>query len=210
MSASNKKKLRKEEYAEQLTKRQQQEQKEVKKTKLITSLFIVGLALILVAFAVISVKNFITSSGIVGKMTTVATVGEHKITLTDFNYYYVDLVNETTSEWYSSAEQYAETMGMTAEEVLSTMMGVDVSKPLTELIYDETTGQTWADYLVDEALAKARRDYILYDAAKAAGFENLKGHRSVGGMRASIYNAMPIEGVEALVDFMKKFEAENA
>ncbi len=46
-------------------------------------------------------------------------------------------------------------------------------------------------------------------AAKAAGFENLKGHRSVGGMRASIYNAMPIEGVEALVEFMKKFEAEN-
>ena len=45
--------------------------------------------------------------------------------------------------------------------------------------------------------------------AKAAGFENLKGHRSVGGMRASIYNAMPIEGVEKLVLFMKKFEAEN-
>ena len=46
--------------------------------------------------------------------------------------------------------------------------------------------------------------------AKAAGFENLKGHRSVGGMRASIYNAMPIEGVKALVEFMKKFEEENA
>jgi phosphoserine aminotransferase len=45
--------------------------------------------------------------------------------------------------------------------------------------------------------------------AKAAGFENLKGHRSVGGMRASIYNAMPIEGVQKLVEFMKKFEEEN-
>lgn len=45
--------------------------------------------------------------------------------------------------------------------------------------------------------------------ARAAGFENLKGHRSVGGMRASIYNAMPIEGVEALTAFMRKFEAEN-
>ena len=45
--------------------------------------------------------------------------------------------------------------------------------------------------------------------AKAAGFENLKGHRSVGGMRASIYNAMPVEGVEKLVEFMKKFEKEN-
>ena len=45
--------------------------------------------------------------------------------------------------------------------------------------------------------------------AKEAGLENLKGHRTVGGMRASIYNAMPIEGVEALVAFMKKFEEEN-
>lgn len=45
--------------------------------------------------------------------------------------------------------------------------------------------------------------------AKAAGLENLKGHRTVGGMRASIYNAMPYEGVEALVTFMKKFEEEN-
>ena len=47
-------------------------------------------------------------------------------------------------------------------------------------------------------------------AAEAAGFVNLKGHRSVGGMRASIYNAMPIAGVEALVAFMKQFEEENA
>ena len=53
-------------------------------------------------------------------------------------------------------------------------------------------------------------DAKLVAEAKAAGFENLKGHRTVGGMRASIYNAMPKEGVEALVAFMKKFEEENA
>ena len=46
--------------------------------------------------------------------------------------------------------------------------------------------------------------------AEAAGLVNLKGHRTVGGMRASIYNAMPLEGVKALVAFMKKFEEENA
>ena len=46
--------------------------------------------------------------------------------------------------------------------------------------------------------------------AAEAGFVNLKGHRTVGGMRASIYNAMPKEGVEKLVEFMKKFEEENA
>ena len=46
--------------------------------------------------------------------------------------------------------------------------------------------------------------------AEAAGLVNLKGHRTVGGMRASIYNAMPYEGVKALVEFMKKFEKENS
>ena len=56
----------------------------------------------------------------------------------------------------------------------------------------------------------AEKDAAFVKAAAAEGLVNLKGHRSVGGMRASIYNAMPIEGVKKLVDFMKKFEAENA
>ena len=55
----------------------------------------------------------------------------------------------------------------------------------------------------------AELDAKFVKEAKAVGLENLKGHRSVGGMRASIYNAMPKEGVEALVAFMKKFEEEN-
>jgi len=52
-------------------------------------------------------------------------------------------------------------------------------------------------------------DKKFIDEAKKAGFVNLAGHRSVGGMRASIYNAMPMEGVKALVDFMKAFEKNN-
>ena len=55
----------------------------------------------------------------------------------------------------------------------------------------------------------AELDAKFVKEAKAAGIENIKGHRSVGGMRASIYNAMPIEGVQALVDFMRAFEAAN-
>ena len=47
-------------------------------------------------------------------------------------------------------------------------------------------------------------------AAKAAGLDGLKGHRSVGGMRASIYNAFPVEGVDALIACMRQFEAEHA
>ena len=55
----------------------------------------------------------------------------------------------------------------------------------------------------------AELDAEFVKAAKAAGLENLKGHRTVGGMRASIYNAMPKEGVETLVKFMKEFETEH-
>jgi phosphoserine aminotransferase len=53
------------------------------------------------------------------------------------------------------------------------------------------------------------KDAAFVKAAGDAGFLNLKGHRSVGGMRASIYNAMPIEGVEKLVQFMDRFEKDN-
>jgi phosphoserine aminotransferase len=58
--------------------------------------------------------------------------------------------------------------------------------------------------MVDETL---HGQFIL--EAEAAGLSSLKGHRSVGGMRASIYNAMPIEGIEALIDFMKVFESKT-
>lgn len=53
------------------------------------------------------------------------------------------------------------------------------------------------------------RNKLFLEQAKERGFEFLKGHRSVGGMRASLYNAMPLEGVRALVDFMKEFEADQ-
>ena len=54
------------------------------------------------------------------------------------------------------------------------------------------------------------QDAEVVAATKAAGFDNRKGHKSVGGLRASIYNAMPKEGVEALVEFLKQYEAQHA
>ena len=56
----------------------------------------------------------------------------------------------------------------------------------------------------------AALDKKFVEEAKAAGLENLKGHRTVGGMRASLYNAMPKEGVQRLVDFMAAFEKREA
>ena len=58
-------------------------------------------------------------------------------------------------------------------------------------------------------LAKPDLDATFLEEAQAAGLTNLKGHRSVGGMRASIYNAMPLAGVRALVDFMAEFERRH-
>ena len=58
--------------------------------------------------------------------------------------------------------------------------------------------------IVDESLHPR-----FIDQAEVAGLSSLKGHRSVGGMRASIYNAMPIEGIEALINFMKDFESKT-
>ena len=57
--------------------------------------------------------------------------------------------------------------------------------------------------------ASKELDAEVIAATKKAGYDNLKGHKSVGGLRASIYNAMPKEGVEALVAFLKQFEAEH-
>jgi phosphoserine aminotransferase len=58
-------------------------------------------------------------------------------------------------------------------------------------------------------LADAELDALFLQQSDALGLKNLKGHRSVGGMRASIYNAMPEEGVDALISFMRDFEKEN-
>ena len=63
--------------------------------------------------------------------------------------------------------------------------------------------------VITDPVKKEELEAKFVKEAKVAGLENLKGHRSVGGMRASIYNAMPKEGVIALVNFMKKFESEN-
>ena len=58
-------------------------------------------------------------------------------------------------------------------------------------------------------LSDSELDKLFLEESEACGLLNLKGHRSVGGMRASIYNAMPIEGIHALIDFMKDFEQRN-
>ena len=169
MSASSKKKIRKEQEAEILTQRQQKEQKEAKKLKLITTAFIAGLALILAIFIGVMIVDGMKSTGAVGNWTTVATIGDHKLSLAEFNYYYVDAVNETASEMNSISE-YADSMSMTVNEAIMDIYGIDVTKPISQLTNIQT-GKNYGDELIEKALNDAARDYALYDAAKAAGFK---------------------------------------
>lgn len=82
---------------------------------------------------------------------------------------------------------------------------LDQSKLLTGTVEKQYRSLMNIPFVTDSA----EKDAAIVAATKAAGFENLKGHKSVGGLRASTYNAMPKDGVEALVDFLKKYEAEH-
>ncbi len=154
MSASSKKQLRKEQNAAKLTDKQLAAQKEAKQTKLITAAFVAVMAIILVVAIVVGVKQTITSQGILEKNTTAMTIGEHKLSNAEMNYFFMDAVNN----FYSSYGSYA------------SMFGLDVTKPLNEQIVDEATGSTWADDFLDSAKNSAVSVYTMADAAEAAGY----------------------------------------
>lgn len=155
MSASSKKKLRNAQAAEKMTERQLQEQKEAKKLKIYTIVFVAVLVVLIVAAVWTAVSKTITGSGILERNTTAMTVGEHEISAAELNYFYVDAVNE----FYSQYGSYA------------SMFGLDVTKPLNEQIISEEDGTTWADNFMETAKYNIQTTYALANAAKAAGYE---------------------------------------
>ena len=96
----------------------------------------------------------------------------------------------------------------------------EINKNKADKLYDAIDRSNFYNNPVDKecrswmnvpfTLAKPELDSLFIEQAKQDGLVTLKGHRSVGGMRASIYNAMPEEGVDALISIMEKFEKENA
>ena len=169
MSASSKKKLRKEQNAAQLTERQRKEQAEAKKLKVTSIVFLVLMAVVVVtALTVFAIKG-VQNSGVLQRNTIVATVGENEIDTVTANYYFADLATNTYSEWYN---MYGD-----ATASYMSLMGLDLSAPLNEQYYDEE--QTWADYFLTEALEKAKSDYAIYDAAMADGFTLPEEEQSV-------------------------------
>ncbi len=154
MSASSKKKLRKEQEAAKMTEKQLNAQKEAKKTNLYTAAFVVVMAVILVIAIVVGANQTITNTGLREKNTVAMTIGDHKISNAEMNYYYMDAVNN----FYSTYGSYA------------SMFGLDVTKPLNEQVVDEATGLTWADDFLTSAKDSAVSIYNMVDAAEAAGF----------------------------------------
>jgi phosphoserine aminotransferase len=115
-----------------------------------------------------------------------------------FAWYVAGLVFQYLKE-QGGLEAMAETNREKAERLYSVIDGSDFySNPVRK------DCRSWMN--VPFVLADSALDGVFLEQAGEAGLANLKGHRSVGGMRASIYNAMPMKGIEALVGFMQEFE----
>ncbi|MBQ8797792.1 MAG: hypothetical protein IJZ56_06335 [Oscillospiraceae bacterium] len=163
MSASNKKKLRKEQAAEKLTERQQQEQAEAKKLKIYTVSFLIAMILIACTVVVILGVRFVRNSGVIEKNTIAATVGDRQLNTVELNYYYIDAVNNFYNQW----QEYYDT---NADTYLKSFYGLDATLPLNQQYTDDTKTESWADYFITQAINQAQHDYAMYDLATAEKF----------------------------------------
>ena len=154
MSASSKKKLRNEQNAAKLTEKQLAEQKEAKKLKLYTTIFVAVIAVMLVIAIGVGVSQAVSNSGIREKNTVAMTVGEHEISNAQLSYYYIDTIQNFYNQYYSYLYYF----------------GLDTTQPLDEQVYDSSTGETWADYFLSSAMNSVQSIYAMYDAAVEAGF----------------------------------------
>ena len=152
MSASSKKKLRKEQKAAAMTQRQKAVKKEATKLKIYTWTFWVVMILIVGLVAGIALSGPVNV--MIERMGTSIVVGDHNISHTELNYFYIDAINQYCKK-YSSYISYL----------------LDTSAPLDEQVVDASTGTTWADNFLDMAISNAKNTYALYDAAKEAGYK---------------------------------------
>lgn len=140
--------------SKKMTDRQNAEKKEANQVKLYTIAFVVIL-IAFIAIAIVSgVKNHITNSGVHEKNTVAATVGGVNLSNADLSYYYIDAINN----FYNNYGSYA------------AMYGLDTSTPLDQQAFDAETGETWADYFVNQAAGSAQAAHALAADAKANGF----------------------------------------
>ena len=162
MSASSKKKLRKEQVAAAMTEKQLAQQKEAKKLKIYSITFVAVLALIVVAALVVGSINIVNNSGILQKSTDAVVIGDSVLSNADLNFFYIDQIQNDYNSWYSS-------YGNSTQLFVQWFMGLDITKPLNQQVYNAETGETFADYYKDMAIENAKEVYAIYNLAKAAG-----------------------------------------
>lgn len=159
MSASAKKKLRKEQNAASITERQKKERKEARKLKGYTATFIIIMLLVVSIFVGTAFGTQI--AGLFRQSRTAIVVGDHEINTVELNYFYVDSVQSLVNQ-YSSYGSYATTY-------LQLYTGLNASLPLDEQQYNKESGETWADFFTTSAKESAKWTYAMYDKAVAEG-----------------------------------------
>lgn len=159
MSASDKKKLRKEQAAAAMTEKQKTEKKEQKKLKAYTVTFIIAMVLVVAIVLCAALKTPVSNA--LNKNTIAATVDEHKLSTVELSYYYIDAVSNFYSQ-FSSAGDYQDLY-------VQMYTGLIPSTALGDQVYDSTTGETWADYFIESAISSAKWTYAMYDKAMADG-----------------------------------------
>ena len=156
MSASSKKKLRKEQNAAAMTQKQQKEMKDAKALKNYTLTFVVVMVLVVAIVLGVTISNPINVA--LDQSTTAITIGDHVLTIPDLTFFYVDAIqnykNEVKNLYYNQYPSYWQLF-----------LGYDTYSPLDEQIFDEKEGTTWAHYFMDEAIKEATATYALIDLA---------------------------------------------
>lgn len=162
MSASNKKKLRKEQKAAALTEKQTQQQREAKKLKAYTLTFVIAMVLVVAIVAGVLLTPYI--EGGLRRVTTAVTIADHELSAAELSYYYVDAISGYQDEVYS---QYYSYYG----DYWYYMLGFDTTLALNKQVKDTEKNTTWADYFVDQAVESAKSVYALYDDAVANNYK---------------------------------------
>ena len=161
MSASSKKKLRKEQNAAAMTQKQQKEMKDAKALKNYTLTFVVVMVLVVAIVLGVTISNPINVA--LDQSTTAITIGDHVLTIPDLTFFYVDAIqnykNEVKNLYYDQYPSYWQLF-----------LGYDTYSPLNEQIFDEEKGTTWADYFMEKAIDSATATYAMIDMAAEENF----------------------------------------
>lgn len=195
MSASSKKKLRAEENAAKLTERQLTQRKEDKKTRLYTIGFVAVLIALVVIAATIGVTRAVANSGIRERKTVAAYVDDIALNNEDLGYFFVDSVNS----FYSQNNAYL------------ALYGLDTSAPLDQQVYNQETGETWADYFLNSAAENAKAMYALNREAEANGYQlPQEAEEQIESAATNIELYAKVYGFSKAEDYLKAMYGKGA